>query len=117
MAKKNLNEQGLTPLQATFLSNLSMDENFANFKAEGMIWCDGYADTLENTGIMTPMQAGAMITTLAQKGILTVGSKSESKSSQKYFVLTPMGVEVVNQIGGVAKRKAGRPKKNEVKGE
>lgn len=88
----------LTAKQVTFLQNLTKDD-FWESGLDSVIWVDIYCDTLEGAGIMGRMTAGAMVTTLREKGVIWVGHKTEKKSSPAFFELTELGKSLMRKMG------------------
>lgn len=91
-------EISLTPKQVLFIQSMPTD-NFYENGLDSALWIDIYADTLEAAGIMGRMTAGAMVTTLREKGILAVGHSRREKKSIAHFEFTEFGKTIAAQLG------------------
>lgn len=91
----------LTPRQVIFLHNLPNDNFYTD--PTSVVWIDNYVTTL--AGVMAPMTAGAMVSTLREKGVITVhvgvcllyDAKCAGRRS-KYFLLTDLGVRLMGAV-------------------
>ena len=88
----------LTPMQQVFIQHMNKFDFWDN-GIDSALWSDIYCDHLADSGIMGRMTAGAMITTLREKGILATGHKTEKKSSPAFFQLTDFGKTIGAQLG------------------
>lgn len=91
-------EISLTPKQVLFIQSMPTDDFYEN-GLDSALWIGVYADTLEAAGIMGRMTAGAMVTTLREKGILAVGHSRWEKKNLAHFGFTEFGKTIAAQLG------------------
>ena len=87
----------LTEKQVFFLDNMRKDD-FYEHGLDSTLWIDILTDTLSSLG-MNPMTTGAMVTTLREKGLISVGTEQREKKRLKAFNLTDLGKEVMVKYG------------------
>lgn len=87
----------LTGKQKDFLEKLPGTGLWEN-GLESSVYCDELADEIGGQFRGKPMTIGAMISTLREKGILSVG-RAECKGKPKYIELTELGKEVATGLG------------------
>lgn len=92
----------LTDNQRRFIAALADEPFFTGMS--GFVWIDCFADTLEAGGVMGRMAAGAMVSTLREKGLITVTVGAQPTAGgrtrkAKYFEFTDVGVDVVRAAG------------------
>ena len=87
----------LTSKQKDFLEKLPGTGLWEN-GLESSIYCDELADEISGQFKGKPMTIGAMISTLREKGILSVG-RAECKGKPKYIELTELGKEIATGLG------------------
>lgn len=84
----------LTKKQVTFLKLLP-DTNFWDNGVESVLWCDCIADDIE----WNPMSVGAMISTLREKGLVTVSKDESRQGHPKAMKFTVVGEVVAEKLG------------------
>ena len=91
---------GLTDKQRYFLDMMRHD-CFYEHGMESSLWVDILVDTLGGMadGGMNPMTCGAMVSTLRERGILSVGYDKREKKTVKFITLTEYGKEVMKKHG------------------
>lgn len=87
----------LTEKQVFFLDNMRKDDFYEN-GLDSVLWIDILTDTLSSLG-MNPMTTGAMVTTLREKGLISVGKSQREKKNIKAFNLTEIGKEAMVKYG------------------
>lgn len=87
----------LTEKQIFFLDNMRKDD-FYEHGLDSTLWIDILVDTLSNLG-MNPMTTGAMISTLREKGLISIGKEQREKRRLKVFNLTELGKEAMVKYG------------------
>lgn len=87
----------LTEKQVFFLDNMRKDD-FYEHGLDSILWIDILTDTLSSLG-MNPMTTGAMVSTLREKGIISVGETQREKKHLKVFNLTELGKEAMVKYG------------------
>lgn len=90
----------LTDKQLFFLDNMRYD-CFYEHGMESALWVDVLVDTFSDMagGGMNPMTCGAMVSTLRERGILSVGYDKREKKTVKFITLTELGKEVMKYHG------------------
>ena len=87
----------LTEKQVFFLDNMRSDD-FYEHGLDSALWIDILTETLSDLG-MNPMTTGAMISTLREKGLISVGKSQREKKHFKAFNLTELGKEAMVKYG------------------
>jgi hypothetical protein len=88
----------LTPKQVDFLKHLS-DSPFWQNGVQSTLWIDDLCDEITGQFENKPMTVGAMVSTLREKGILTVALGRLENKKAKYVELTDFGQRVAAHIG------------------
>ena len=88
----------LTDNQRRFIAALVNEPFYTG--TDSCIWIDCFLDTLEADDVMSRMAAGAMVSTLREKGVIVVAVGSQPTPSghtrkSKYFKFTDVGLEVI----------------------
>lgn len=88
----------LTDNQRRFIEALANEPFYTG--TDSCVWIDCFLDTLEADDVMGRMAAGAMVSTLREKGIIVVAVGSQPMPSgrmrkSKYFKFTDVGLEVI----------------------
>lgn len=121
MAKKKVNEHGLTEKQAVFMLETTRTGEYHGLKDP--IRVDHLTESLMDRGIMNKMQSGAMITTLVEKGLATVteGTYDNDLTGRtkkgRFLTFTADGTKILIQMTAdtepitIGPRKKGRPRK------
>ena len=91
-------ETVVTARQVRFIKVLVKTELWQDYGLDGAMWIGFLCDEL--SGVMNPMSIGAMISTLREKGIITVDKEKVDGKLQKYFEFTSFGKCIVNCIVG-----------------
>lgn len=84
----------LTPKQVEFIKALPAT-SYWQTGIDSILWIDVLCDELE----MPPMTIGAMVTTLRQKHIITVGADKRETRKVKWFEFTDLGKVVLGRMG------------------
>lgn len=87
----------LTPLQVTFLKLLPT-VSFWDSGVNSSLWIDTMCDDLAVKGF-NAMTIGAMISTLREKGIVSIGVGKPNGHKVKFMELTDLGKGVMEQLG------------------
>jgi len=88
----------LTAKQVDFMKHLS-DTNFWENGLDSALWCDILADEIGGQFAGKPMTVGAMISTLREKELISVGKDLDRKGKPKFMVLTEIGKQVAKELG------------------
>lgn len=88
----------LTSKQVDFLKETAKTSFFEHGE-ENTLWCDVLADEIGGQFANKPMTVGAMISTLKEKEIITVGKERVNGHLAKYFAFTELGRKVVVELG------------------
>lgn len=100
---KRIDPTTITPKQEAFIKAASMNEFYKN--GDGSIWLDVLVEELEHGHRIGPMTAGAMVSTLREKGLITVGVDVRENAITgkfnkfKYFSFTDTGREMLIKYG------------------
>lgn len=88
----------LTAKQVDFIKHLP-DTGFWEDGLESTLWCDILADEIGGQFAGKPMTVGAMISTLREKDLLSVGKDDSRKGKPSFMKLTEMGQAVAIDLG------------------
>ena len=88
----------LTAKQADFIVHLQ-DTCFWEQGLDSMPWCDVLADEIGGQFAGKPMTTGAMISTLREKSVITVGTDRVNGKKCKYLQLTDVGKQIARDLG------------------
>ena len=88
----------ITAKQADFIKHLP-DSSFWGNGLDSALWCDILADEIGGQFAGKPMAVGAMISTLREKGLVSVGKDLDRKGKPKFMVLTEIGKQVAKELG------------------
>lgn len=88
----------ITAKQADFIKHLP-DTSFWENGLDSALWCDVLADEIGGQFAGKPMAVGAMISTLREKGLVSVGKDLDRKGKPKFMVLTEVGKQVAKELG------------------
>ena len=88
----------LTAKQADFMKHLP-DTSFWENGLDSALWCDVLADEIGGQFAGKPMTVGAMISTLREKAIISVGVDDGRKGKPKFMRLTEIGKQVAKELG------------------
>lgn len=88
----------LTEKQVDFFHHMQ-DTCFWEHGLDSTPWIDVLCDEIGGQFTNKPMTIGAMISTLREKDLLTVGRDTERKGRPKFFGLTELGKEVAKDLG------------------
>ena len=87
----------LTEKQTFFLDNMRKDD-FYEHGLDSTLWIDILTDTLSSLG-MSPMTTGAMVTTLREKGLISVSEDRRENRRLKVLNMTELGKEAMVKYG------------------
>lgn len=88
----------LTAKQVDFIKHLP-DTNFWENGLDSEIWCDCLADEIGGQFAGKPMTVGAMISTLREKKLITMGRDTTRQGKPKFMALTDAGKAVAGKLG------------------
>lgn len=89
----------LTAKQVDFIKHIP-DTCFYENGLESTMWCDVLADEIGGQFAGKPMTVGAMISTLREKDVISVGvDKDRNGRKAKFFAFTDMGKKVAEELG------------------
>lgn len=88
----------LTAKQADFIRHLP-DTSFWEQGLDSCPWCDVLAEEIGGQFAGKPMTVGAMISTLREKDLLTVGRDTSRQGKPKFMQLTDLGKAVAKELG------------------
>lgn len=88
----------LTEKQVDFFHHMQ-DTCFWEQGLDSTPWIDILCDEIGGQFENKPMTVGAMVSTLREKGLLTVGVQRVNGRKAKYFALTDLGKKVVTELG------------------
>lgn len=88
----------LTAKQVDFIKHLP-DTSFWEQGLDSCPWCDVLAEEIGGQFAGKPMTVGAMISTLREKNLLTVGRDTSRQGKPKFMQLTDMGKQVAKELG------------------
>ena len=88
----------LTAKQVDFIHHLP-DTCFWEHGLDSTPWCDVLADEIGGQFANKPMTVGAMISTLREKHLISVGQDKINGRKCKYFELTEVGKAVAKRLG------------------
>lgn len=88
----------LTEKQVDFIRHIP-DTSFYEHGLESAPWCDVLADEIGGQFARKPMTVGAMISTLREKNVISVGMERMNGKKAKYFVFTELGKKVAQELG------------------
>ena len=88
----------LTAKQVDFLKEMA-ETSFFEHGENSSLWCDVLADEIGGQFAGKPMTVGAMISTLKEKDVITVGKERVNGHMAKYFAFTPIGKEMLKELG------------------
>lgn len=86
----------LTEKQVRFLTLLPNDDFYEN-GLDSSLWIDVLCDTLANE--FNPMALGAMVSTLREKYLISVGVQKVNGKKCKFFSFTELGKRVARELG------------------
>lgn len=86
----------LTEKQVKFLKLLPNDDFFEN-GLESALWIDVLCDTVSSE--FNPMAVGAMISTLREKYLISIGIQRVNGKKCKFFKFTELGKEIAKELG------------------
>lgn len=86
----------LTEKQVKFIKLLPNDDFYEN-GLDSALWIDVLCDTL--AGEFNPMALGAMVSTLREKYLISVGVQKVNGKKCKYFAFTELGKRVASELG------------------
>ena len=90
----------LTAKQVDFIRHLP-DNSFWEMGIESSLWCDCIADDIGGQFFKKPMTVGAMISTLREKGLLSVWQDDSRQGKPKAMSFTEIGKKVVTEVLGL----------------
>lgn len=88
----------LTAKQVDFIKHLP-DTSFWENGIESTLWCDVLADEIGGQFADKPMTVGAMISTLREKGLVTVAKDTSRKGHPKAMQFTIIGEVIAEKLG------------------
>ena len=88
----------LTAKQVDFIKHLP-DTRFWEQGLDSMPWCDVLAEEIGGQFAGKPMTVGAMISTLREKNLVSVGRDLDRKGKPKFMALTDLGKVVAKELG------------------
>lgn len=88
----------LTPRQVVFLRTMPCDDFYEN-GVDSVLWVDVFLETLQAKADMGAMVAGAMVSTLNEKNLISVGKERKEGKTVAFFSLTDKGKEVMQGLG------------------
>lgn len=86
----------LTEKQVKFIKLLPRDDFYEN-GLDSQLWIDVLCDTL--AGEFNPMALGAMVSTLREKHLISVGVQKVNGKKCKFFGFTELGKRVASELG------------------
>lgn len=86
----------LTTKQVTFLKGMK-DDDFWEKGLDSALWIDVFCDTM--AGTFGKITMGALISTLKEKDIISVGDSKVNGKRCTFFVLTDLGKQVAKELG------------------
>lgn len=91
-----LNGLTLTKKQVSFIKRMPEDCFYEN-GIESTLWIDIYCDTIADE--FNPMSAGAIVSTLKEKGLIIVGQDRINGRKCKSMAFTELGQQVAKELG------------------
>lgn len=91
-------ETTLTEKQVDFIKHVP-DTCFYENGLDSAIWIDVLADEIGGQFANKPMTVGAMVSTLREKGIISVGEDRVNGKRCKFFEFTELGKVLVGELG------------------
>lgn len=91
-----VNHVTLTEKQVKFIKLLPRDDFYEN-GLDSALWIDVLCDTL--AGEFNPMALGAMVSTLREKYLISVGVQKVNGKKCKFFGFTELGKKVARELG------------------
>jgi hypothetical protein len=88
----------LTPAQVEFFKHMP-DTHFWENGLDSALWIDVLCDEIGGMFAGKPMTVGAMISTLREKKMLTVGVGRMNGKKAKFLELTELGKRAAKEIG------------------
>lgn len=88
----------LTAKQVDFIKHIP-DTNFYEHGLDSALWCDILADEIGGQFAGKPMTVGAMISTLKEKNLISVGQERINGKKAKFFEFTELGKQVAKELG------------------
>jgi hypothetical protein len=86
----------LTTKQVRFLQRMSEDCFFEN-GVDSKLWIDVYCETVADE--FNPMAVGAMVSTLREKGLISVAQDRVNGKKCKWMMFTETGKQVAKELG------------------
>lgn len=86
----------LTKKQVQFIKLMPSDDFYEN-GLESILWVDVFVDTI--SGEFNPMSAGAMVSTLKEKGLITVEKQRVNGKNSKCMTFTDLGQQIAKELG------------------
>lgn len=88
----------LTEKQVDFIKHMS-DTCFWEHGLDSTPWIDILAEEIGGQFANNPYLVGAMVSTLREKGLISVGADKVNGRKCKFFALTEVGKEVAKELG------------------
>lgn len=89
----------LTAKQVDFIHHIP-DTSFYENGTDSTVWCDILADEIGGKFEGKPMTVGAMISTLREKNVISVGvDKDRNGRKAKFFEFTEYGKDIAKELG------------------
>ena len=88
----------LTDKQVDFMHEMTKS-NFWEEGLESSLWCDVLVEEIGGQFANSPFVVGAMISTLREKSLITVGVQKTNGRKCKFFELTELGKQVAQELG------------------
>lgn len=87
----------LTAKQVDFIKHIPDSDFYDGLGCS--IWCDILADEIKGQFANKPMTVGAMISTLREKGLISVAIERVNEHKAKYFEFTEFGRDIATRLG------------------
>lgn len=88
----------LTAKQVDFIKHIP-DTCFYEHGLDSTPWCDVLADEIGGQFAGKPMTVGAMISTLREKNLISVGQDRVNGKKCKFFQFTELGKQIAKELG------------------
>lgn len=88
----------LTAKQVDFIKHIP-DTCFYEHGLDSIPWCDVLADEIGGQFAGKPMTVGAMISTLREKNLISVGQDRVNGKKCKFFQFTELGKQIAKELG------------------
>ena len=86
----------LTAKQVAFIKRMPEDDFFEN-GLDSTLWIDVFCDTVADQ--FSPMAVGAMVSTLREKGVISVVQDKVNGKKAKWMAFTDLGKQVAKELG------------------